>query len=195
MDDFRKRIDFSVRLDEMKTVKRQTKVILTGDQEDDAQHSYHISALAVLLKDYANEPVDLEKVLTMLLFHDVIELEAGDTFCYDESAQDGKEEREFAAAKNLYGSLPDSIGEELFSLWIEFEERKTPEAKFANALDRGQPIFNNYYSKGGSWVEHRVRRSQVLKRIAPVREGCVALHDTILSLVDDAVIQGWLLDE
>lgn len=187
-------LHFSLRLDEMKTVLRRTRVIATGQFEDDAQHSWHISAMAVLLADYANEPVNLEKTIKMLLFHDVVELEAGDTFCYDVNANKDKEEREAIAARNIYGRLPNALGEELLSLWEEFERGDTPEARFAAALDRAQPIFNNYYGGGGSWKEHGIKHSQVLARIAPVKDGCAPLYDHVRSLVEEGVQKGWLID-
>mgnify|MGYP001134995025 FL=1 len=187
-------LHFSRRLDEMKTVLRRTRVIATGQFEDDAQHSWHISAMAVLLADYANEPVNLEKTIKMLLFHDVVELEAGDTFCYDVNANKDKQEREAIAARNIYGRLPNALGEELLSLWEEFERGDTPEARFAAALDRAQPIFNNYYGGGGSWKEHGIKHSQVLARIAPVKDGCAPLYDHVRSLVEEGVHKGWLID-
>ncbi|MDI9502064.1 MAG: HD domain-containing protein [Tissierellia bacterium] len=187
-------LHFSRRLDEMKTVLRRTRVIATGQFEDDAQHSWHISAMAVLLADYANEPVNLEKTIKMLLFHDVVELEAGDTFCYDVNANKDKQEREAIAARNIYGRLPNALGEELLSLWEEFERGDTPEARFAAALDRAQPIFNNYYGGGGSWKEHGIKHSQVLARIAPVKDGCAPLYDHVRSLVEEGVQKGWLID-
>lgn len=187
-------LHFSRRLDEMKTVLRKTRVIATGQFEDDAQHSWHISAMAVLLADYANEPVNLEKTIKMLLFHDVVELEAGDTFCYDVNANKDKQEREAIAARNIYGRLPNALGEELLSLWEEFERGDTPEARFAAALDRAQPIFNNYYGGGGSWKEHGIKHSQVLARIAPVKDGCAPLYDHVRSLVEEGVQKGWLID-
>ena len=149
-------LHFSRRLDEMKTVLRRTRVIATGQFEDDAQHSWHISAMAVLLADYANEPVNLEKTIKMLLFHDVVELEAGDTFCYDVNANKDKQEREAIAARNIYGRLPNG--------------------------------------GGGSWKEHGIKHSQVLARIAPVKDGCAPLYDHVRSLVEEGVQKGWLID-
>lgn len=194
MRDFTTIMDLAVRLDAMKTVYRRTRIIENQEFEDDAQHSFHIAAMAVLLQPYANEPVQLEKTLKMLLFHDVVELEAGDTFCYDAEAGNDKAERELCAAKNIYGALPEPLGAELFSLWEEFEEGKTAEARFANALDRSQPIFNNFHGGGGSWKEHGVTKSQVLARIAPVKDGSAAIYDYILQMVEKGVGKGWLID-
>ena len=194
-EDLTRIMDLAVRLDEMKTVYRRTRIISNQEFEDDAQHSFHIAAMAVLLEAYANEPVQLEKTLKMLLFHDVVELEAGDTFCYDEQAALDKKEREEKAARRIYSSLPDEPGKELLALWEEFEEGETAEAKFANALDRAQPIFNNYYGKGGSWLQHGIKKSQVLARIAPVQEGSVPLYHFILERVNEGVEKGWLINE
>lgn len=193
MEDFKKIMEFVVLLDDMKTIMRKTKVITTQVQEDDAQHSYHICAMAVLLERYANGPIDLTKVLKMLLFHDVVELRAGDTFCYDLKANEGKFDREYAAAKELYGMLPNDLGDELFALWLEFEKGESTDAKFAIALDRGQPILNNYFGKGGSWKEHNVSYNQILKRIAPVKEGSESLYIFLISLVDQARNEGWVI--
>lgn len=195
MNDVIKLINFSIQLDDMKKVLRQTQLIGSEQYEDDAQHSYHIASMAILMQKYAKQPIDLEKALTMLLFHDVVELKVGDTFCYDANGQNGKFEREHEAAKSLYGQLPTDIGDKLLRLWLEFEERETPEAKFANALDRAQPIFNNYYGGGGSWKRHGVRYSQVLRRIDPVQDGCPELYSAILALVDDAVAKKWIIDD
>ncbi len=193
-NDFQKIMDLVLRLDQMKHIYRRTRIIGTGTFEDDAQHSFHICAMAVLLAPYANQPVQLEKTLKMLLFHDVVELEAGDTFCYDEEAKVDKVFREQQAAKNIFGRLPSHIGEELFALWEEFEAAETPEAQFANALDRSQPILNNYFGEGGSWKEHGVTKSQVLERIAPVQAGSRAIYDYVRNMVEEGVTKGWLID-
>ncbi len=192
MENFKKIMQLVLRLDEMKTVLRQTRIIGQTQREDDAQHSYHISSMAVLLEKYANEPIHLEKVLTMLLFHDVVELEVGDTFCYDEEANIGKFDREYKAARTLYHELPEELGEKLLSYWLEFEKGESAEAKFAIALDRCQPVLNNYFGGGGSWTAHKISYNQVLQRIAPAKEGCEALYIYIVSLIDDARNKGWL---
>lgn len=194
MTDFDMIMRFAVRLDEMKTVYRRTRVIANQKYEDDAQHSFHIAAMAVLLRPYANAPVDLEKTLKMLLFHDVVELEAGDTFCYDDNAKLDKYERELQAAERIYGTLPAELGDELMQLWVEFEQGETAEAAFANALDRSQPIFNNFYGGGGSWLENGIKKSQVLERIAPVQKGSESVYRHVRALVEEGVQKGWLID-
>lgn len=195
MDTFQTLLSFAMELDRMKSVFRQTKIIGDDRFEDDAQHSYHISAMAVLLEPYAAEPVDLKKVLIMLLFHDVVELEAGDTFCYDEAANADKADREEEAAQRIYARLPSPQREELYGLWKEFEHGRSPEAQFAAALDRAQPVFNNYYGGGGSWIRHGVTLEQVLRRIAPIQNGSPRLYDEVRRCVDDAVTKGWIQKE
>lgn len=182
-----KDIEFIVEIDKMKSIFRMTDVIGEDRKENDAEHSWHISLMAVILCEYSNENIDLLKVIKMLLIHDLVEIYAGDTFCYDEKANSDKEERELAAADKIYGMLEKSKGEELRRLWDEFEEGNTSEAKFAASMDVLQPILNNYYNGGGTWKEFGIKQSQVYKRVSPIKGTSDELWEFVDSLIKDAV--------
>lgn len=186
----KKDIEFIVELDKMKSIFRMTNVIGEDRHEDDAQHSWHISVMAMLLSEYANEKIDTCKVIKMLLTHDLVELYAGDTFCYDVAGNIDKRERELAAADKLYGMLDEDKGKELRALWDEFEEQKTPEAIFAVSMDRLQPMLSNYNNNGGTWKKHNVAKEDIYKRIAPVKESSDELWKFVENMLEDAYSRG-----
>ncbi|MDY3118036.1 MAG: HD domain-containing protein [Peptoniphilus sp.] len=169
-DHLKKQIDFIYTLEKMKSVYRRTHLLYADRYENDAEHSFHIAAMAFLLKEYAPKEVNMERVVYMLLFHDVVEIEAGDTFAYDAKNNKTKRAREVAAAEHLYGSLPEDQGRELRALWEEFETQETPESHFALAMDRIEPILLNAAGGGGTWKSNAVRKEDVYKRIEPVKE-------------------------
>lgn len=185
-------LDFILEIDKLKDIYRQNLILDGSRRENDAEHSWHIAVMAIILREYANEPVDLEKVLKMLLLHDLVEIDAGDTFCYDEEEARDKQVREAQAAKRLYGLLPKEQGEELRALWQEFEAQKTAEARFAVCLDRVQPFLHNYHIRGGTWQTHPVRSEQVRKRMGKVQEICPELGEYVNMLIEDAIEQGFL---
>ena len=185
-----KDIDFIIELDKMKTILRQTSLISEDRYEDDAQHSWHISVMALILSDYANEKIDTCKVIKMLLIHDLVELYAGDTFCYDKEANKDKRERELEAADKISDMLSKDKGNELRALWDEFEEMKTPEALFAASMDRLQPMLNNYKNDGGTWQKFDVPQSDIYKRIAPVKESSDELWKFVNFMLEDALEKG-----
>lgn len=187
-----RRIRFALEADRLKAVLRRTRLVDGSRQENSAEHSWHIALLAVLLEDAAPAGVDPGRVLRMLLVHDLVEVDAGDTFCYDADANLGREERERAAAARLFGILPDAQARELAGLWAEFEAAETPDARFAAALDRFQPLLQNYWGGGGSWREHAITRAQVLRRMDPIREGAPALWPVVLAVVDRSCQEGWI---
>lgn len=189
----KKDIEFIVELDKMKTILRQTKIIGKDQREDDAQHSWHISLMAMVLSEYANEEVDTFKVIKMLLTHDLVEIYAGDTFCYDKKGNDDKRERELEAAKKIYGMLDEDKGKELRALWDEFEEMKTPEALFAASMDRMQPMLSNYYNEGGTWDKHNVSKSDIYKRISPVEKSSHRLWEFMTNIIEDARERGLIV--
>ena len=182
-----KDMEFIVELDKMKNVYRMTDVIGQNRKENDAEHSWHISIMAMILSEYSNEDIDLLKVIKMLLIHDLVEIHAGDTFCYDQVANGDKKERELIAAEKIYGMLDKKKGQELRKLWDEFEEEISPEAKFAASMDRLQPILNNYYNGGGTWKEFGIKESQVYKRVAPVKETSEDIWEYLDNLLQDAI--------
>lgn len=159
-----KQFDFCRELDKEKFIGRQT--YLTGGErkENDAEHAWHMATMAILLSEYANEPIDLLKTVTMILMHDVVEIDAGDTYAYDEKGKKTQAERELKAADRLYGMLPPEQAKKYKDLWLEFEEQKTIEARFARAMDNIQPMMLNALNNGKAWEEHGVFLSQILKR-------------------------------
>lgn len=185
-----KDIEFIVELDRMKSVFRQTSIIGEDRYEDDAQHSWHIATMAMILSEYANEKVDICKVIKMLLTHDLVELFAGDTFCYDKEGNESKRERELAAADRIYGMLDEDKGKELRALWDEFEEGKTPEAIFAASMDRLQPMLSNYNNNGGTWRKFNVAKEDIYKRIAPVKKSSDQLWEFVQYMIEDAYERG-----
>lgn len=162
--------------------------------ENDAEHSWHIAVMAMVLQEYSNAPIDVCKVIKMLLVHDLVEIYAGDTFCYDLEGNKSKKDRELEAADKLYSILDEDKGKELRSLWDEFEEMETNEAIFAAAMDRMQPLFSNYYSGGGTWKKFNVKKEDVYKRIAPIEKASDELWKYVTNMIEDAVKKGYIAD-
>jgi putative hydrolase of HD superfamily len=189
-----RQLAFVVELDKLKRTLRQTTLVDASRQENSAEHSWHLGMMAALLGEYAEPPVDLLRVLRMVLVHDVIEIDAGDTFCYDPRANLDKEERERRAAARLFGLLPPDQGEELHALWEEFEEGATPEARFAIALDRLQPLLQNFHTEGGTWRKHGITREQVLRRMRPIRDAAPELWPAVEGMIDHACAAGWVAE-
>lgn len=171
-----RQLDFLLELDRLKTVLRQTWLTDGSRRENDAEHSWHIAVMAVVLAEHSADPgIDLLKALKMLLIHDVVEIDAGDTFAYDEVVVQDKEQREWAAAERIFGLLPNGQAAAFRDLWEEFEARRSPEARFAAALDRLQPILHNYHTQGKAWLAHGITARQVVARnqhIAEALPGC-----------------------
>lgn len=161
-------------------------------RENDAEHSYSLALFTAILAEYSNEPIDVLKTIKMVLVHDIVEIDAGDTYCYDDAGNTTKADREMRAADRLFAILPDEQQAEYRGLWEEFEERKTPEARFAAVMDRIQPLLLNLSRNGLSWQEHGIHLHQVKKRNEHVGEGSEALHKYILELLDDANKRGIL---
>ena len=187
-------IQFIIEIDRLKTVLRQTVLTDRSRQENSAEHSWHLAVMALLLAEYANRPVDLLRVLKMVLVHDLVEIDAGDTFCYDAEANRDREDRERRAADRIFHLLPSDQEVELRALWEEFEARETPDARFAAALDRMQPVLANLSSRGHSWRQHGIVKQQVIERNRPIADGSRQPWDRISALLDQAVANG-LLDE
>jgi len=163
--------------------------------ENDAEHSWHIAVAAMLFLEYADDPnVDLLRVIKMLLVHDLVEIDAGDTYAYDDAACRDQAEREVKAAERVFGLLPSDQEAEFRSLWDEFEARTTPEARYAAALDRFQPLLHNYLTGGRAWREHGVTSDRVRARNRPVGDGAPVLWQHAEDLIRDAVAKGWLAE-
>ena len=192
---FLKRIAFIVEIDRLKQVFRQSYLMDSSRRENDAEHSWHLATMAVLLADFADEPVDLLTVIKMVLVHDLVEIDAGDTFCYDLEGHRDKAAREQAAADRLFALLPADQGAELRGLWEQFEARTSPEARFAAALDRLQPLLCNYATGGRAWREHGVRKEMILQRNAHIAEGSGTIWRYARAFIDDAARRGWIAGE
>ncbi len=164
---FTRQIEFLLELDKLKNIYRQTLVLHEDRAENDAEHSFHLALMACILAEHANEPVDVLHTMKMVLVHDVVEIDAGDTYCYDTKGYEDKAEREQKAADRLYALLPEEQAAEYRVLWEEFEAGETAEAKFANALDRIQPMLLNYKKGGISWMKHGISEAQVTNRNIP----------------------------
>lgn len=188
-------IQFVIEIDKLKQVLRQTLLTDGTRRENSAEHSWHIAIMAMTLAEYAPAPVDLLQVIKLLLIHDLVEIDAGDTFCYDVQGNADKAEREIQAAQRIFGLLPEEQAQELWALWQEFEDRSTPEAQFANALDRIQPLLHNYQTQGGTWRIHKVTRNQVMKRMAPVITGAPDLWPLIEQIIQESVTAGYLRED
>lgn len=208
----KKQLEFLLTLDKLKNVYRQT-YILCDDlpqgskefddnfkekkplprRENDAEHSFSLAIAAAVLAEYSNEPVDVAKVMKMVLVHDAVEIYAGDTYCYDDEGAKTKEAREKAAAGKIFGTLPEEQAAEYRALWDEFERNDTPEARFSNAMDRIQPLLLNYSREGYSWKEHGVNSSQVRKRFEKVGGGSEELGRMVDDLLDKAIENGFLI--
>lgn len=185
-------INFILEIDKLKQVLRQTSLIDQSRKENDAEHSWHLAVMAILLSEYAAKEVDIVRVLKMVLVHDLVEIDAGDTFCYDSEAVKDQAEREQRAASRIFGLLPTDQAAELRTVWEEFEARKTPEACFAAALDRLQPLLHNYHTQGGTWKQSGVSLDKVMARTRPIALGSSSLGEFADSLIQAALEQGFL---
>lgn len=166
-----KQFDFFREIDKEKFIGRQTYLTDGERKENDAEHAWHMAIMTVLLAEYANEKVDVLKTVMMLLIHDLVEIDAGDTYAYDEEGKKTQREREEKAAKRIFGLLPEEQGEKLMALWEEFEAYETPEANFAHTMDNIQPVMLNDATDGKAWLEHGVHLSQILGRNKKTAEG------------------------
>lgn len=187
-------IEFILEVDKLKQILRQSRKITDRKRENDAEHSWHLSLMVLVLAEHANEPdLDILKVLGMVIVHDLVEIDAGDTFVYDEAAMDGKLDRERGAADRIFGLLPEDQANHFRALWDEFEERETPEARFAAALDRLQPVLLNVNTDGHAWKHHGIRHDQVLDRNRRMAEGSETIWEFAKSEIQKAVDRGHLL--
>lgn len=186
-------LQFILELDKLKQVLRQTTLTDGSRRENSAEHSWHIALMAIALSDYATETVDVNHAVHLLLLHDVVEIDAGDTFCFDHQANQSKAERELEAAERLFGLLPDEMGAKFRALWDEFEAGATPEARFARAMDCLQPFLHNLATAGGTWKKHGVTSDRVYQRMQPVREATPAIWGFVEAQIAKAVATGLLL--
>ena len=192
---FLQQIEFILELDKLKNIYRQTLVLHEDRQENDAEHSFHLAIMACILAEHAQEELNILHVMKMVLIHDVVEIDAGDTYCYDSIGNQDKLERELKAADRIFNLLPPDQAQEYRALWDEFEARQTPEAKFANALDRIQPMLLNYTKGGISWKKHGIHAEQVERRNLPViHDGSQHIEEFAKEIIQAAKEQGMLLN-
>lgn len=191
MDDrMRKQIEFALFMDKQKNIFRQNHLADNSRRENDAEHAWHMAVMAYLFREYANEDIDISKVILMCLIHDVVEIEAGDTYAYDEDAKKSQREREEIAKKHIFGMLPSDQGRELETLFDEFEAQETAEAKFAKAMDNLQPVLLHEANGGGDWKEHGVTKEQIMRRQEKTRRGSEELFEVIKDIIDKHIAEG-----
>ena len=190
MERLKKQMDFILEIDKEKNIRRQTLISDASRQETDAEHAWHLAVMCALLSEYSNEKIDVAHTMLMVLMHDLVEIDAGDTYAYDEEGKKRKEERELKAADRIYNLLPPDQAKMARELWDEFEAMETPEARFANTLDKIQPVFLNDAAGGISWTRHGVYIDQILKRDARVHEGSEELWKYTKKILDKNVENG-----
>lgn len=183
-------LQFITELDKLKSITRQTYIVDGTRKENDSEHSWHLALMCILLNEYANEHIDVLKTMTMVLIHDVVEIDAGDTYAYDEKGNETKREREVKAANRIFRLLPEDQSEYYRNLWDEFELGVSMEAKFANTLDKVQPILLNHLSGGKAWREHGVNESQVMKRNEKTHEGSNSLWQYVEEIIEMNIENG-----
>lgn len=195
IDRLKKQMNFICEIDKLKHIERQSALTDGTRQENDSEHSWHIAAMAILLYEYSNvQNIDLLKVLKMLLIHDLVEIDAGDTFLYDTLGNSTKEKRENEAAERIFGLLPPDQASEMKALWTEFETRESPEARFAFAMDALQPLLLSFKNKGWSWKKHAVVKSQIIKTKEPIKIGSRDLWEFAKTIIEESVEHGFLVD-
>ncbi len=196
MDDrLKKQLDFALEIDKEKNIFRQTHLSGHGRNENDAEHAWHMAIMAYLLREYSNEPVDIGKVMLMCLIHDIVEIDAGDTYAYDEENKKTQAAREEAAKKRIFGMLPEDQAKELMALFEEFEAYETAEAKFARAMDNVQPLMLNNSNGGEDWRKHGVTAAQVHGRQDKTVLGSKKLFKVVDAIITDNVSRGNIKDE
>ncbi|MBQ4053623.1 MAG: HD domain-containing protein [Clostridia bacterium] len=191
MDDrIEKQLAFSLEIDKVKNIFRQTHLSGNGRSENDAEHSWHMAIMAYLLREYANEKVDIAKVMIMCLIHDIVEIDAGDTYAYDEESLKTQKVREDMAKERIFSMLPDEQRKDFIQLFDEFEAYETPEAKFAHVMDNIQPLLLNHSNNGGDWRAHNVTVDQIYKRQSKTKEGSETLFAVIDKIIQENIEKG-----
>ena len=185
-------LNFIVEIDKMKSIFRRTVLIDKSRRENDAEHSWHFAMLALLLEEYSAEIIDVNKVIKIALVHDLVEVYAGDTFAYDDEGKMDKAQREREAADKLFGMLDNEQGDYIRALWEEFEEKNTPESKYANVCDRLQPLIHNYLTDGHTWKEGNVNSGQVVERMLIIKDTAPELWKVVTGIIDNSIKQGIL---
>ena len=191
-EDLLKQIEFIKEIDKIKYIQRRTKLINSNRCENDAEHSWHLAMMTLILAEHSNEPIDVLKVIKMVLIHDIVEIDAGDTFIYDTQKNHTNTANELEAAKRIFGILPTKQRDELIDLWMEFEEGKTVDAKFAKAMDRLEPLLQNASNSGGTWTEYNVPYQKVYEKKKIIKNGSDSLWKYAEEIINQCVTEGIL---
>ena len=186
----KKQLKFALEIDKVKNIFRQTHLSNHGRNENDAEHSWHMAIMAYLLREYANEEIDIAKVMLMCLIHDIVEIDAGDTYAYDSVALESQKEREEKAKQRIFSLLPDDQKEELMALFDEFEAYETAESKFVHAMDNVQPLILNHSNDGGDWREHQVTSKQIYTRQSKTKLGSEKLFEITDQIIQENIKKG-----
>lgn len=186
----KKQLEFALEIDKEKNIFRQTHLSGYGRKENDAEHAWHMAVMAYLLREYANEEIDIARVMILCLIHDIVEIESGDTYAYDEENRKTQKQREDAAKEKIYSILPEDQKQELISLFDEFEENRTAEARFAHAMDNLQPLLLNHSNNGGDWKEHKVTSKQVYGRHKKTKLGSERLYQAADEIIQENIRKG-----
>ncbi|WP_253475575.1 HD family hydrolase [Flavobacterium sp. HSC-61S13] len=187
-----KQLDFIREIDKVKYIQRKTKLFDSDRNENDAEHSWHLALMALVLAEHANEPIDLLKVVKMVLIHDIVEIDAGDIFIYDTAKNHSNTDAERAVAQRIFGLLPKAQADEMLAIWEEFEAGKTAEAKFARTMDRLEPLLQNTSNNGGTWKEFDVSYDKVIEKKKVMAEGSEVIWDYAEQLIEQSVEKGIL---
>lgn len=191
-DNLLKQIEFIKEIDKIKYIQRRTSLFNSNRRENDAEHSWHLAMMALVMAEHANEPIDILKVIKMVLIHDIVEIDSGDIFIYDTEKNHDNTEEELKAANRIFGILPKEQAEELIALWTEFEMGETNEAKFAKSIDRLEPLMQNASNNGGTWQEFDVPYSMVIEKKKGIQDGSRTLWGYAKDLIDDSASKGIL---
>lgn len=190
-DRLKKQMEFALEMDKEKGIGRQTYILDALRKENDAEHGWHLALMTMVLSEYSNEPIDVARTMSMVVIHDIVEIDAGDTYAYDSVGNASKEEREKKAADRIFNILPNDQAVYFMELWREFEEENTPEARFATAIDSVQPIMLNDASNGLAWREHKVEASKVRERAErKVKPGSEKLYEMVMDIIEENVAKG-----
>jgi putative hydrolase of HD superfamily len=191
-EDLLKQIEFIKEIDKLKYIQRRTKLFNSDRNENDAEHSWHLAMMAVVLAQHANHEIDVLKVVKMVLIHDIVEIDAGDTFIYDNTKNHLNTDEERVAAERIFGLLPAKQAEELISIWEEFEAGETNEAKFAKSMDRLEPLLQNVSNNGGTWEEYHVDYKKVYEKKQVIKNGSESIWNYAENLIEESVKNGIL---
>ncbi|MCP9747224.1 HD family hydrolase [Lacihabitans sp. CS3-21] len=192
MDNLLKQISFIKEIDKLKFIQRKTKLFHSDRHENDAEHSWHLAMMALVLAEHSDKPIDILKVLKMVLIHDIVEIDAGDTFIYDTTKSHSNTEEELLAAKRIFGILPAEQAEEFITIWEEFEEGTSDEAKFAKSMDRLEPLLQNTSNNGGTWAEFGVSYEKVYEKKKAIKNGSTSIWNYAKNLLNESVDRGIL---